>query len=74
MDDIIDEKFIDDDRLQKECVMYKILNGTFLDPFNEVRAFQPKPKVPPKPVITKQKDAKATKSPGKKRGRKKKNT
>ena len=44
MEDIIDEKFVTEERLQNESAMYRILNGIFQDPFQDLRPRTFKPK------------------------------
>lgn len=44
VEDIIDDKFVSEERLQKESAMYKIMNGMFQDPFQDIRPPVIKPK------------------------------
>lgn len=37
IEDIIDDKFVDEERLQSESALYKIVNGIFTDPFIDIR-------------------------------------
>ncbi|XP_031787944.1 uncharacterized protein LOC116417687 [Nasonia vitripennis] len=37
IEDMIDNKFLNEERLQTEGAMYQIMNGVFEDPFQELR-------------------------------------
>ncbi|XP_058791279.1 uncharacterized protein LOC131664315 [Phymastichus coffea] len=39
VEDIVDEKFLNEERLRHESPMYKIMNGNFQDPFQHLRRF-----------------------------------